>query len=150
MTAPPPAPEASRHRHRLVEIDPPTCWELLRGAEVGRVVRVVDGAPTLGVVNIGVDGDAVVFRSHRGGRLSAALAHPGVPAIVEADGLDARARTGWSVVAHGTLVPVLDEVQASHLHRAHPASWLLGDHDGVWLRMVVTEITGRRLVDQDA
>lgn len=147
MTTPPPSSDASRHRRRLVELDASACWDHLREAQIGRVVRVVDGAPTLAVVNIGVDEDAVVFRSHRGSRLAAALAHPGVPAIVEADGLDAQTRTGWSVVAHGTMVPVLDEVETSHLHRAQPASWLLGDHEGVWLRMVVTEITGRQLVD---
>lgn len=147
MTAPSSSSDASRHRHRLVEMDTSTCWDHLRDAEVGRVVRVVDGAPTLAVVNIGVDEDAVVLRSRRGGRLAATLAHPGVPALVEADGLDGQARTGWSVVAHGTLVPVLDEVQASRLHRAYPASWLLGDHEGVWLRLTVTEVTGRRLVD---
>lgn len=146
MTPPPTGSEASRHRHRLVDLDQDTCWAHLRTATVGRVVRVVDGAPALAVVNIGVEDDTIVFRSRRGGRLTATLAHPGVPAVVQADGLDPQARTGWSVLAHGTLVPVLDEVESSRLHRAQPASWLLGDHEGMWLRLEVTEVTGREVV----
>ncbi len=49
------------------------------------------------------------------------------------------------MITHGRLLPVLDTVEAAGLDRRQPASWLLGDHDGVWIRFRVDEITGREV-----
>ncbi len=87
----------------------------------------------------------MLVRSSRGSRLHAALARPGVEVAIEVDQVDERTRTGWSVVAHGTMTPVTNLVETARLDRTHPASWLLGDHGGTWLRLHVTELSGRRL-----
>ena len=98
-------------------------------------------------MSIGIDDGAVVMRSTTGTRLSATLASPGVPAVLEVDDLDARAGTGWSVVARGTLTPVLGLIEATHLDRTQAPSWLLGDTEGTWVRFEIARMTGRELVD---
>lgn len=122
-----------------------TCWALLRAATVARVVHVLDGRPHVSVVNLVVEDDDVLVRSSRGSRLHAALAQPGAEVAIEVDQIDEQARTGWSVVAHGVMSPITNLVETARLDRTHPPSWLLGDHGGTWLRVHVSEMSGRRL-----
>lgn len=134
------------HRRRLVELDDVTCWERLGTAFIGRIIRVVRGEPEVSVVSIGIDDGAVVMRSTTGTRLSATLAAPGVPAVLEVDELDVESGTGWSVVARGHLTPVLGLIESTHLDRTQAPSWLLGDTDGTWVRFDVDRMTGRELL----
>lgn len=139
-TRPPP-----RHRGQVEELDATTCRTLLASVPVARVVHVVAGEPQVALVNIAVDGDDVVVRSTRGGRLQTALAAPGTSVLVEADAVDPTTRSGWSVVARGRMAPVLDQVTAARLDRIAAPSWILGDSGGTWLRLSVDELSGRRV-----
>ncbi len=141
---------AAGHRRRLVELDDAACWDRLGRAFIGRIIRIVRGEAEVSVVSIGLDDGAVVMRSTTGTRLSATLASPGVPAVLEVDDLDAQTGTGWSVVARGTLTPVLGLIESTHLDRTQPPSWLLGDTEGTWVRFDVTRMTGRELIDPRA
>lgn len=137
----------STHRSRAVldHLEPGDCWSLLRTARVAHVAHVTDGQPHVSVVNVTVEGEDVLVRSTRGSRLSAALARPGAPVALQVEDIDEDAHVGWSVVAHGTMAPVLDVVETARLDRTHPPSWLLGDHGGIWLRLHVATIAGREL-----
>lgn len=134
---------APTHRGQVEELDADTCRRLLAGAQVGRVVHVVDGHPRISLVNIGVDGDDVVVRSTPGTRLSTALTTPLTSVLVEVDDVDPATRSGWSVVARGRMAPVLDQVTATRLDRTMPPSWILGDSGGTWLRLTIESLTGR-------
>ena len=134
---------APMHRGQVEELDPATCRRLLAGAQVGRVVHVVDGHPRISLVNVGLDGDDVVVRSTPGTRLSTALTTPLTTVLVEVDEVDPATRSGWSVIARGHMAPVLDQVTVAHLDRTMPPSWILGDSGGTWLRLTVESLTGR-------
>lgn len=138
---------ASTHRTRTVleRLETTDCWAHLRMARVARVAHVIDGQPHISVVNVTVEGEDVLVRSTRGSRLSAALARPGAQVALQVEEIDDEGHAGWSVVAHGTMAPVLDTVETARLDRTHPPSWLLGDHGGTWLRLHVATIAGRRL-----
>lgn len=144
-----PSPVA-RHRHAIEAIEPSECWRLLATVDVARVVHVVADQPQIAVVNAGLDDGTIVVRCTAGSRLATALARPDSPVLVEADHLDADARTGWSVVARGRMNPVLDRVTTARLDRTQPASWLLGDTGGTWLRLTVDAISGRRVLAEGA
>ncbi len=139
------APTAPYHRGEVEELDPSTCWELLRAGQVARVVHVVGGHPRISLVNYGLDGDDVVVRSSEGTRLHLALTAPTTAVLVEVDEVDPATRSGWSVVARGRMAPVLDRVTVARLDRTMPASWVLGDSGGTWLRLTVESLSGRRV-----
>lgn len=141
-----PQSRVAAHRHVIEPIEPSECWALLATVETARVVHVVDDEPQIAVVNAGIDGETIVVRCMAGSRLSTALARPGAPVLVETDVLDRASRTGWSVVARGRMDPVLDRVETARLDRTQPASWLLGDTGGTWLRLHVEGISGRRVM----
>src|ERR1700677_2914932 len=48
------------------------CLELLKAHQFGRVAVVIDGQPIIFPVNYAIDGDAVVFRTDPGSKLSGA------------------------------------------------------------------------------
>lgn len=133
------------HRHVIDPLEPAECWELLATTDVVRVVHIVDDQPYIAVVNATVDNGTIVVRCTAGSRLATALARPDSPVLVEADHLDADSRTGASVVVRGRMQAVLDRVETARLDRTQPASWLLGDTGGTWLRLTVDEISGRRV-----
>lgn len=141
-------PSASHagHRHVIEPVEPDECWELLATVDAARVVHIVDGEPHIAVVNATIDEGGIVVRCTAGSRLATALARPFSPVLVEADRLHPDSRTGWSVVARGRMHAVLDRVETARLDRTQPASWLLGDTGGTWLRLAVDQISGRRVL----
>ncbi|SHH33407.1 Nitroimidazol reductase NimA, pyridoxamine 5'-phosphate oxidase superfamily [Jatrophihabitans endophyticus] len=88
---------------RIEQLDPATCWALLRTTTVGRLAVATDRGADIFPVNYVVDDGTVVFRTAAGSKLVAALGTETV--AVEADGVDG-ARQGasamvWSVVLRG-------------------------------------------------
>jgi uncharacterized protein len=139
-----------RAQIRTIEtIDQDACWDLLRQATVARIAHVQDGEPHLSVVNVTMEDTDMLVRSSPGSRLSSALNQPGTPVAIEVDDLDMGTHTGWSVIARGEMRAVLDQVEVERLHRTRPASWLLGDRHGTWLRLAVSGVSGRRIVSPD-
>lgn len=122
------------------ELSPPTAWELVRQAAVGRLAVVVDGKPEIFPVTPLVDHGTVVFRTAVGTKLSGCI---GKPVAFEIDGYDPVAGSAWSVVIKG---------HAHEIRRTHEMIESLGLpltpwHPGVKPRFVRIEpdtVTGRR------
>jgi hypothetical protein len=120
----------------LTELPANECWTLLERAALGRIASVRGGLPSIVPVNIcALEGD-VFFRTGPGALLDAALA--GDVLTVEADEVDRRWHTGWSVVVSGR-----SEVTAER-PGIPVAAWAREDADHV-VRIRGEVVTGRRL-----
>jgi len=131
-------------RTGLERISRDECIELLARQEVGRLI-VVDGDRALVFpVNYAMDGDAVVFRTADGIKLSSARHHR---VTFEVDKTDRDTRSGWSVVVQGVAQEVtnfdaVDVVRRLTELKVEP--WAPGDKPHV-IRIVPLQITGRRV-----
>ena len=120
------------------------CLALLRDDIVGRVGIVAHGSPLVLPVNYVMDGDDVVFRTAEGSKLFAAGR---APACFEIDGFDRVARTGWSVVVRGRLeeLTAWQQKDLDHVQAIGVTPWTPEGRDH-WMRIVPSQITGRRIV----
>lgn len=135
-----------RDRPTLVELDAEECWQLLAGAEVGRIGFLDEaGALTILPVNHVVDDGAVHLRTGAGAKLDVAQRRAGSPVAFEVDGVDEAARRGWSVLVRGHLDPVVDTVTAAHLDRLGHHLWVDDLERTSWVRIEVVDLTGRRI-----
>ena len=118
------------------------CLALLADEVIGRI-GILDGHhPLVLPVNYALDGDAIVFRSGPGTKLSASK---GGPACFEVDHHDRSDRSGWSVVVRGRLEEVTHfdpELYARVEDLAEP--WLPGERPHI-LRLAPAVISGRRV-----
>ncbi|MEO9246895.1 pyridoxamine 5'-phosphate oxidase family protein [Citricoccus nitrophenolicus] len=119
----------------------PRCWELLRHAEIGRLAVWVEDHPEIFPVNFTVDRGALVFRTAEGTKVSAALGDAAV--ALETDGPDAGSGTAWSVVVKGRAQQITDSAGLMDTVRLPLLPWQ-GGAKGKFIRIVPTEVTGRR------
>jgi uncharacterized protein len=117
------------------------CIELLAGTPVARVIFTDHALPAVLPLTIAVLRGDVFFRTTPGSRL-AGLADGGV-LTVQADSVDVRSRTGWSVVATGISEVVTDPQQRAEVE-ALVQPWAPGEHS-VTVRIPLTSISGRRI-----
>jgi uncharacterized protein len=131
-------------RTGLEVLDRDTCLELLAADEVGRLAIGGSGAPVLMPVNYALDGETVVFRTDPGTKLERAGRWG--RAAFEIDAFDREARTGWSVVVTGRLEEVTryDAAMLERVTGLPLQPWAAGEKQ-YWLRLVPTQITGRRV-----
>jgi hypothetical protein len=123
-------------------LDEDECLALLGAAEVGRVGVVVDGQPLIFPVNHVLEGRTIVVRTDSSRMLSgAALAR----VAFEADGFEAGARSGWTVLAEGIGNDVTEALDATseRLQAVPVTPWAPGPKSRL-LRIDVRTITGRR------
>ena len=87
------------------------CLQLLRTAELGRVVFTASAMPAVQPVSYVLHGDHVVFRVPDGGSLSTATRH----AVVgfQVDDIDPITHAGWSVLGVGQAYAISDADQRS-------------------------------------
>ena len=130
-------------RTGLEVIPPDECRALLRAEEIGRLAIIDGGAPAVFPVNYVLDGEAIVFRTAPGTKLSSG---PRRPASFEIDLFDRQNRTGWSVVAAGRLEEVtrFDAGTLERIRRLPVDPWVGGER-AHWMRLVPTRVTGRRI-----
>ena len=114
------------------------CLELLGTTRLGRLARNDPSGPVVVPVNFVVTHGGVLVRSLPGAKVEAASREEVVS--FQADGIDERHRSGWSVLVRGEL-QVLDEVPQD---LPDPDSFTAGDDD-VLLWLDPDEVTGRRL-----
>ena len=127
----------------MEHLSPQECWALLAEAPIGRVGVLVDSAPEIFPINYAIDGETLVFRTDPGTKLRALDRSPSV--CFEVDGVDIDTREGWSVLLKGRAVELTlaaDLVTAAELPLRF---WGSGDKFH-WIRIVPTEVTGRRIV----
>ena len=119
---------------------------LLGSAEVGRVGVVVDGQPLIFPVNHVLEGRSIVMRTDSTRILSgASLAR----VAFEADGFDAGARSGWTVLVEGIGNDVTEalDTTSERLQAVPVAPWAPGPKARL-LRIDVRTITGRRFAGE--
>lgn len=119
------------------------CWALVAAAPIGRVGVLVDSAPEIYPVNHAVDGNTILFRTDAGSKLRGLDRSPSVS--FEVDGVDAEARSGWSVLVKGRAVELTSAEELLTASELPLTFWGPGPKSH-WIRIVPTEVTGRRIV----
>jgi uncharacterized protein len=127
---------------RIETLTPHQCRTLLDSAPVARVVFTDHALPAILPVTFVVDGESVVFRTAQGSRL--ARAARGAVLAFEADELNPRTRTGWSVVVTGE-AEIEEDQDEMHRLGAVLQPWVPGIKD-VFIRIPLTVVTGRRVL----
>jgi hypothetical protein len=135
--------EARSRRVRWQELTSSECFELLAREQVGRVAVTDDRGPVVFPVTFVLDRHMVVFRTDEGTKLSAATG--GSRVAFEIDGIDAAARTGWSVVVRGEAVEVTDAGELARLRKLPLAPWAPGAK-GRYVRILPAKLAGRRIM----
>ena len=128
----------------LEELSMQDCFDLLASGRVGRLVYVDEQGPVAIPVNYAMAGADIVFRVEQGTK-RAALEQPVV--AFEVDHIDEGARSAWSVIVRGAAYEVdVDRVPEllGRMGGHPPVPWAIGIHN-VWLRVVASGVTGRRL-----
>jgi uncharacterized protein len=127
---------------RWQELTKGECFQLLAGAQLGRVAVVDDRGPVVFPVNFVLDRHMVVFRTDEGTKLDAAAR--GGRVAFEVDGADATAHTGWSVVVRGEAVEVTDPAELARLRKLRLFPWAPGAKSR-YVRILPAKLTGRRI-----
>jgi nitroimidazol reductase NimA-like FMN-containing flavoprotein (pyridoxamine 5'-phosphate oxidase superfamily) len=137
-----PAPGAGAGERVMRTLSPAECFDLLEPGGVGRVgFTSADGIMML-PVNFAVLGKTIIFRTAPDTLLAV---YANAPVSFEADRLDEEFRVGWSVLVHGHSHTITTERQVKRLQDAtHLEPWAGGARD-VYVRIVPTWISGRRI-----
>jgi nitroimidazol reductase NimA-like FMN-containing flavoprotein (pyridoxamine 5'-phosphate oxidase superfamily) len=118
------------------------CWEFLASTPVGRVGVVIDTAPEVYPVNHSVDGESIVFRTDPGGKLRGLHRTPSV--CFQIDDFDSETRDGWSVLLKGRATEVVGADAIRQVEARPLEFWDMGSKCH-WVRIVPSEVTGRRI-----
>jgi nitroimidazol reductase NimA-like FMN-containing flavoprotein (pyridoxamine 5'-phosphate oxidase superfamily) len=137
------ADEKNRWLEQLNETD---CWRLLADTPVGRIGVLVDSAPEIYPVNYIIDGNTIVFRTDPGPVLAGLAMNPAV--CFPGDGLNPAEHTGRSVRVKGRaeqMRGVRDADERERVEQLPIDYWAIGAAPWHRIRIVPTEMTGRRL-----
>lgn len=129
---------------QIEAVDREECVHLLGTQRVGRIAFINGGAPDVLPVNYVVDGEAIVFATAAGTKLSAAERGP---VAFEVDWTDAASHTGWSVVVRGLAQEITDLDRPELVQRVRDLPinpWAAGDRSHL-VRIDARTITGRRI-----
>jgi uncharacterized protein len=126
-------------------LDPLTvdeCLELLATNHFGRVAIDDPEGPVVLPVNYVLDQGSVVFRTDEGAKLDAAFRRERIS--FEADHVDEREGTGWSVLVRGKAEEITDPRELEHA-RELPIAPLAGGERNRFVRLLSSSISGRRI-----
>jgi uncharacterized protein len=115
---------------------------LQRHGFVGRVAFIVDGRPMIMPVNYLADGDALVFCTGEGTKLSALRGSAAV--AFEVDDSRPLDHSGWSVVVEGTASEITDPEELKRLRSGPLKSWAVRP-TAHWIRVTYEHVSGRRI-----
>jgi uncharacterized protein len=115
---------------------------LQRHGFVGRVAFIVDGRPMIMPVNYLADGDALVFCTGEGTKLSALRGSAAV--AFEVDDSRPLDHSGWSVVVEGTASEITDPEELKRLRGGPLKSWAVRP-TAHWIRVTYEHVSGRRI-----
>lgn len=125
------------------ELSAAECRERLqRHGFVGRLGFVAGGRPMILPVNYVADGDSIAFCTETGTKLDSLAS--GAEVVFEIDDSRPLYRSGWSVVISGEAREVTDPDELARLRSGPLKSWAVG-HDAHWVRINVSEISGREI-----
>jgi nitroimidazol reductase NimA-like FMN-containing flavoprotein (pyridoxamine 5'-phosphate oxidase superfamily) len=132
------------NRSDLIEISADECVRLLQSRRVGRIGFVADGQPLIFPVNYAFDGESVVFRTDTGTKLDRA---PLTKVCFEVDEIDEENGEGWDVLIQGRADDITESIdERSEFLRGEPVQPFAPGLKWHWIRVVRTEISGRRIV----
>ena len=126
---------------RAETLDVGECMRLLSSARLGRCAWAGETGPQVLPVNHAVVDGEVLFRTDLYGVLAEAT-RSGVVAY-EADELDDRMESGWSVLVVGRAEQVEDPTEVASLFRRLGEPWAPGARPVV-VRIMPSRVTGRR------
>jgi nitroimidazol reductase NimA-like FMN-containing flavoprotein (pyridoxamine 5'-phosphate oxidase superfamily) len=126
-----------------MELDEAECLQLLAGHEIGRVVFTDSALPAAQPVTYLLDDEEVVFRIRSGSKLAAATM--GAVVAFQVDHIDARTRTGWTVLGVGKAYEVTDPKRLAELAERMPDPWA-PNRTAHTVAISLQRLTGRRLV----
>ncbi|MBO0847859.1 MAG: pyridoxamine 5'-phosphate oxidase family protein [Pseudonocardia sp.] len=129
-------------KRSLTALNRDRCFQLLAGAQIGRVVFTQAAMPSIQPVTFVLDGQEIIFRTAKGAKLAAALR--GSVAAFEVDEIDSRTRTGWSVVCVGRSYEITDPARLADLAGTMPEPWA-PDRTAHIIGIGTDIITGRQL-----
>lgn len=130
----------------LEKLDADACMGLLRTQPVGRIaVTGAHGFPLVYPVNYAIESGEIVFRTSQ--NMEHLLDHSIV--TFEVDSFDPETRAGWSVMAHGSLVPHHEPGSFDAegiLPTTGAVPWAPGERK-IWMRLVPEVVSGRRIAE---
>jgi nitroimidazol reductase NimA-like FMN-containing flavoprotein (pyridoxamine 5'-phosphate oxidase superfamily)/GNAT superfamily N-acetyltransferase len=120
------------------------CKDLLGTTVVGRIAFSTPKGPQILPVNYSVVDRSIVIRTSPYGVLATQAREQ--RAAFEVDHFDHEYQHGWSVVAHGRLVEVIEPDEIARIRAVRqPRPWAGGPSRNLHLQLTWTELTGRRL-----
>jgi nitroimidazol reductase NimA-like FMN-containing flavoprotein (pyridoxamine 5'-phosphate oxidase superfamily) len=131
---------------QLVELTRAECLSLLAATGFGRVAAIAGrDRPMIRPVNYAFDGpsQSVVFRTNDGTKFHAIVRS--TRASFEIDRIDAKTRTGWSVIITGVTEEVTRPSEIARLERLGLDPWAPGSRPH-WIRLAARIVSGRRIV----
>ena len=127
---------------RLLVLPEEECVRLLTRGHLGRIGLVDEGRPVILPVNYVFDAGCVFFQSTRGSKLDAALG--GRMVAFQIDAIDPMYHGGVSVLTYGRAEVVESDEEIARLEELPLRPWWPEARDR-WIRILVEEISGRRL-----
>ncbi len=117
------------------------CFDLLAQVSVGRIGASIDALPVILPVHFALSGESVLFRTIPGTKLDAATI--GAVVAFQADAHEVGDRS-WSVLLQGVAAAVSDEDGHARAQAIHIGPWAGGQVDLRLVRIVATNVSGRR------
>jgi len=115
------------------------CWNLMSGAELGRLVTSVDGEPQIFPVNFAVQRRSILFRTAEGTKLISAAINDRVLFEVDEHG----PHGGWSVIVKGSARVLRTDEDLEAAEEAQLHSWTPSTKQH-FVRIRPLSVTGRR------
>lgn len=139
-----PTPGAERdERTGLFKLTADQCTEVLASSSIGRIVFLDGDQPIALPVNYAWFEDSIVFRTGEGQKLSAATL--GQKVAFEVDEIEPGTHEGLSVLVKGEARAVEDWAEQEQLEQLDVRPWQRQPWRRGWVRIVPSEITGRKL-----
>ena len=134
--------KGSVDRFGVEVLDERECYRLIGAAEVGRLGVIEGGVVLIFPINYQIADDTVVFRTAPGSKLRAARRSQ---VTFQVDVSDPGTRTGWSVMVRGRAEEItrFDAPAVRELLELPVDPW--AGEKPVWMRIVGSVVTGRRL-----
>ncbi|MFJ2439617.1 helix-turn-helix domain-containing protein [Streptomyces sp. NPDC087658] len=132
---------------RLKSLNHEECRALLPTYGIGRLAVRARSGPAIIPLNYVVADGTVAYRTARGSVAASAAEHE---VVFEVDQVDEVSRQGWSINVVGVARAVTGDAAARGLDQLAPAlPWAGGDRR-LWLSIVPTRMTGRRIEFESA
>ena len=126
---------------RFAELTRSRCWELLGGADVGRLAWQAADGPQIFPVSYACYRSTVVFRTSPYGVLSELVRS--TPVVLEVDDLDQKHRTGWTVLVHGRAQAVAEPQELVRMWSVDGAVPWAGGVRNLFIQITPTRVSGR-------